>query len=102
MSCENGGWPGEALDYINITGLASEMNYQYLAYMNQCSNMRIKRAIKITDYCAREMKNCDKHVNCKFKISINLHFPVSCNGNEEYLQHLVANYGPVRIMMTFY
>lgn len=104
MNCLDGGWPTEALEYVNNTGLASDTNYEYLSYMNECSGKRIKRAVKITDYCERKMERekCDKI--CKLQ-KITLHsfsFPtlhlshaVDCKGNEEYLQYLVANYGPV-------
>lgn len=56
MSCLEGGWPTEAFEYINNTGLAAEARYEYLAYMNECSNKRIKRQVKITDFCERKMR----------------------------------------------
>lgn len=56
MSCLNGGWPADAMNYVNTSGLASDTNYEFLSYMNECSNTRIKRAVKITDFCEREMK----------------------------------------------
>lgn len=51
MSCDSGGWPTYAFNYIIANGLAGSKNYQYLAYSNDCLNDRIKRQTRITDTC---------------------------------------------------
>lgn len=51
MSCNEGGWPASAYSYIMSKGLAANENYEFLGYINDCLNDRIKRVSKITDYC---------------------------------------------------
>lgn len=54
MTCNDGGWPTYAYDYIINNGLASTENYEYLAYNSECLNDRINRTVRINDTCERE------------------------------------------------
>ncbi|CAH1718834.1 unnamed protein product [Chironomus riparius] len=72
----DGGWPTDGFDYIIENGLTTERSYPYVAYQSDCFAKRFGKVLIINNTYEEEV-----------------------SGDEEYLKHLVYNYGPIVVVI---